>query len=121
MKLILFTVCFLIKQRRTRRRGRLRILVLKIRDLALSLLARTSDSDSEEVGAVPTELAILGRLVQRSREHLTYNREMEYNRVRIPPSPTIFYKYSGREKRFPRLFHRQETFGSTPISATTVG
>lgn len=59
MKLILFTICFSIKQRRTRRRGRLRIVVLKIRTLALSLLARTSDSDSEEVGAVPTEPAIL--------------------------------------------------------------
>lgn len=59
MKLIPFTICFSIKQRRTMRRGRLRIVVLKIRTLALSLLARTSDFDSEEVGAVPTEPAML--------------------------------------------------------------
>lgn len=117
MKLILFTICFSIKQRRTRRRGRLRIVVLKIRTLALSLIVRTSDSDSEEVGAVPTEPAIdlNRRLVQRSREHVAYNRKMEYNRVRVPPSPTNSYQHSGREKRFPRLFHRQETFGLTPI------
>ena len=66
MKLILFTICFSIKQRRTRRRGRLRIVVLKIRTLALSLLARTSDSDSEEVGAVPTEPAIALQFISRT-------------------------------------------------------